>query len=77
MTDTASAIPDFMDDHGHTNTKGRVIRHNDKLTRDTWLGDTGASCHLTNDDSDMFDVQAVRTPIKVESGKSLMAIKMG
>jgi hypothetical protein len=77
MTNTAFAIPDFMDDHGHTNTKGHVIRHNDKLTKDTWLGDTGASCHLTNDDSNMFDVQAVRSPIKVGSGKSLMANKMG
>jgi hypothetical protein len=62
MTDTAFAIPDFMDDHEPRNTKGRVIRHNDKLTKDTWLGDTGASCQLTNDDSNMFDVQAVRAP---------------
>jgi hypothetical protein len=54
---TAFAISDFnMDDHGPDNTKGHVIKHNAKLTKDTWLGDTGASCHLTNDDSNMFDV---------------------
>jgi hypothetical protein len=79
MTDTAFAMPDFnMDDHGPANTKGHVIKHNDKLTKATWLGDTGASCHLTNeDDSNMFDAQAVRSPIKVGNGKSLMATKMG
>jgi hypothetical protein len=73
MTDTAFAIPDFnMDDHSPGNTEGHVIKHNDKLTKHT-----GASCYLTNDDSTMFDVQAVRSPIKVGSGKSLMATKMG
>jgi hypothetical protein len=78
MTDTGFAMPDFnMDDHGPRNTEGHVIKHNDKLTKDTWLGDTGASCHLTNGDSNMFDVHAVSSPIKVGSGKSLMAIKMG
>jgi hypothetical protein len=79
MTDTAFAMPDFnMDDHGPGNTEGHVIKHNAKLTKDTWLGDNGASCHLlTNDDSNMFDVQTVRSPIKVGSGKSLMATKMG
>jgi hypothetical protein len=55
ITDTAFTTPGFLDEHGPTGIKNHVIKHNDKLTRDTWLGDTGASCHLTNDDSNMFD----------------------
>ena len=27
------------------------------FTKNTWIGDTGASCHVTNNDDGMFDVK--------------------
>jgi hypothetical protein len=33
----------------------------DKITPTTWSGDTGASCHLTNSDDGMFDVQVIKS----------------
>jgi hypothetical protein len=47
----------------------------DKITDTTWLGDTGASCHLTNSDEGMFDVQVIKSPVKIGSGKSMTATK--
>jgi hypothetical protein len=49
----------------------------DKITPTTWLGDTGASCHLTNSDDGMFDVQVIKSPVKIGSGKTMNATKIG
>ena len=26
------------------------------FTKNTWIGDSGVSCHITNDDTDMYGV---------------------
>jgi Reverse transcriptase (RNA-dependent DNA polymerase) len=45
--------------------------------RDTWLADSGASCHMGNTDDGMFDVKAIDEPITMGNGKSLRATKVG
>ncbi len=49
----------------------------DKIGRNTWLADSGASCHLTNSDDGMFDVQVISSPVKIGNGKALTATKIG
>ena len=48
-----------------------------RIDETIWLADTGASCHMTNNDEGMFDCKNISTPIRVGSGKTLMAIKIG
>jgi hypothetical protein len=52
--------------------KGKSKDRN-KITATTWLGDTGASCHLTNSNDRMFDVQIIKSPVKIGSSKSMTA----
>lgn len=49
----------------------------DVIGPNTWLGNTGASCHLTNDDEGMFEVTMIASPVKISSGKSMTATKIG
>jgi hypothetical protein len=48
-----------------------------KLTKDTWIGDTGASCHMTNDDTGMYEVKTIDDEITVGNGKPMKATKIG
>ena len=50
---------------------------NDKFSKNTCLGDTGATTHMFNKDDGMFDVKEVRIPIKIGNGRALMATKKG
>ena len=47
------------------------------FTANTWVADSGASCHMTNDDSDMFDVSAIDEHITIGDGKRLKATRKG
>jgi hypothetical protein len=49
----------------------------DKIRPNTWLGDTRAFCHLTNSDEGIFDIKAIKSPVKIGSGKSMTATKIG
>jgi len=42
-----------------------------------WLGDSGASCHMTAFDSGLFDWEPIRSPIRIGNGKTLTATKIG
>jgi Reverse transcriptase (RNA-dependent DNA polymerase)/gag-polypeptide of LTR copia-type len=42
-----------------------------------WLGDSGASCHMTNDSEGMFDCKVINDRIKIGDGKLLHAKMMG
>jgi hypothetical protein len=44
---------------------------------DIWLGDTGASTHMTNNDDGMFDCKKINSTIRVGDGKSIKATKIG
>ena len=41
-----------------------------------WIGDTGASCHMTNDDTNMYDVQTINETIET-AGEPSRATKIG
>jgi hypothetical protein len=43
---------------------------------DIWLGDTGASTHMTNNDDGMLDCKKINSSIKVVDGKSIKATKL-
>ena len=50
----------------------------DVLEDDTWMGDTGASTHMTNSDEGMFGcIPANNQYIKVRSGERLQIMKKG
>ena len=48
-----------------------------EFNRDTWLADSGASCHMGNSDDGMYDVTIIDEPITMGNGKSLRATKVG
>ena len=43
----------------------------------TWIGDSGASCHMTNNDTGMYEVQTIQDEITIGNGKPLIATKIG
>ena len=48
------------------------------LEKDIWIGDTGASTHMSNLDEGIFDCQeTVNQYIKVSSGERLQIMKKG
>ena len=48
-----------------------------KITSTTFLADTGASSHMINDDSGMFNVKKVKLPVTIGNGKSVICTKVG
>jgi hypothetical protein len=43
----------------------------------TWIGDTGATSHMTNDDEGMFDIEPNNQQIVIGSGETMKAVKKG
>ena len=43
----------------------------------TWIGDSGASCHMTNSDEGMFDWKRIDEEITIGNGKPMKATKVG
>ena len=41
-----------------------------------WIGDSGASCHTTHDETGMFEVKSIQDEITIGNGKPLMATKI-
>ncbi len=58
-------------------TKKQRQSSSQKFTRSTWLADSAASCHLCNDDTYLFNVRVIHSPIKIGNGKTMIAKKMG
>jgi hypothetical protein len=42
-----------------------------------WMGDSGSSCHFTNDDTGMFQWKHIKHPIQVSDGSTVYATKLG
>ena len=42
-----------------------------------WIGDTGATSHMTNNDFGMFDCSTANSNVYVGNGKALKASKIG
>ena len=38
------------------------------FTKNTWIGDLAASCHITNDDNGMYDIINIDKSIQGSSG---------
>ena len=51
--------------------------NNTSLKKHTWLGDSGASVHVTNDATSMFDCQRIHLYLKISNGKHLYASMIG
>jgi hypothetical protein len=45
--------------------------------RNLWLADSGASCHMTFDETGMFDCRDIRSQIKIGNSQTMTAIKIG
>jgi hypothetical protein len=45
--------------------------------RNLWVGDTGATCHMVCDDSELFDYESVHDEVVVGDGRPLRVTKIG
>ena len=45
--------------------------------KDTWIGDTGASCHMTNDLKGLFEVRKVESNVQIGNGNGMKAVATG
>ena len=48
-----------------------------KLMANAWVGDTGASTHMCNNDTGMLDYKMINEEIKIGNGRTIKAIKIG
>jgi hypothetical protein len=48
-----------------------------KRSKNIWLGDSGASCHMTNDDAGMFHCRQYQSMIQIGNGKWVLSPKIG
>ena len=49
----------------------------DTFTKNTWIGDTGASYHMTNLDDGMFETTYIHEQVKAVNSKKITATKIG
>jgi hypothetical protein len=54
-----------------------VSTEENKITKNTWLADSGASSHMTHCDKGMFNVEDIESSITIGDSKSLLSHKMG
>ena len=64
-----------LEDKGELALLNNVVNY--KLTKDTWIGDTGALCHMRKHIDGMFNLKPGSGGIKVGSGKLLKILKVG
>ena len=53
------------------------MTNSNKFTTNTWIGDTGATSHMTNNNKGLTNVQIVNERIKMGNGKFMVATKKG
>ena len=46
------------------------------INSNTWLGDTGCSCHLTNSMVGMYNYKSISSEVTMGNGKPLKAVKI-
>jgi len=62
------------------NTKNVVfmaIEGHKKLTDDTWIADSGATCHIMNSLDRMFDIKCIQENVKIGMGEETYATNCG
>ena len=64
----AATVDTDMSDDGFNNAS---------LKRHVWLGDSGASVHVTNDSNSMFDCRRIDLYLEISNGKHLYSGMIG
>ena len=54
-----------------------ATNESNKFTKETWVGDTGATSHMTNSDKGLINAQTINEQIRVGNGKYMIATKKG
>ena len=65
-----------MVNFSNTNNNNRNSNSNG-ISEKFWLGDSGASCHMTNNDAAMFDCTSIKSEVQYGNGGMLVAEKIG
>ena len=53
------------------------VSETNKFTKNTWIGDTGATSHMTNSDEGLQETVTINEQIKMGNGKYMTATKKG
>ena len=64
-----------QDDYAMINTTNET--NDTKTTQGIWIGDTGASCHMTNSLNGMIKLKQTNTTIQIGDGKSITGTQVG
>ena len=54
-----------------------AVNESNKFTKETWVGDTGATSHMMNSDKRLLNAQTINEQIRVGNGKYMIATKKG
>ena len=54
-----------------------ILKKYDKLKGNTWLCDSGATCHLMNDSPGLYDIIEINEMVIISDGNGLKIIKKG
>jgi hypothetical protein len=57
--------------------RNNSVRDNISMEKYLWLGDSGASCHVGNDNAGMFDCNRIHSYIKIGNGKYMYLSRIG
>ena len=62
---------------GMAMTTHEICNRASTFTRNTWIADSGASHHFTNNDKDLIKIQEIDENIQIGNGKYMKATKLG
>ena len=71
------------DDTGMTAVESEVALmasrngNSNEYDMDTWIGDTGATCHMTNDFEGLFDIKTSDSSVQIGNGNNMSANAVG
>ena len=60
-----------------TTMEEACMTNSSKFTTNTWIGDTGATSHMTNSNKGLTNVKVINERIKMGNGKFMVATKKG
>ena len=49
----------------------------ERLSKYTWVANSGACCHMINNANDMYDTQDLNEHVTIRNGKRMVATKLG
>ena len=69
--------PSTIEETVLTTMDDTCMTNSGKFTTEMWIGDTGATSHMTNNDKGLTNVQVINERIKMGNGKFMIATKKG